>query len=241
MPLPRSSPPNKKRKANESEGKVADDEQLVLYGYWRSSCSWRVRIALAVKNIPYESRFVHLVNNGGEQHSEAHSNRNAMEMVPTLQLSSGANVSQSMAILEYLEETYPDIALLPSSSVDRAKVRQLAQMIASDTQPLQNLRVIKRVESLLDTKSRVEWGAHWIKTGLTAFEKEISKTAGTYCFGNKITLADLCLIPQMYNARRFKCDVSGWPTILRVEASLNIIPAFQAAAPDQQGDAVVPQ
>jgi maleylacetoacetate isomerase len=216
--------------------KVRTDTSLVLYGYWRSSCSWRVRIALALKGLDFENRPVHLVNNGGEQHSEEHKARNPMESVPTLALPDGRYISQSLAILDYLEEKYPEVPLLPTDLFERAKVRQLAQIIACDTQPIQNLRVLLHVVTI-DAKAKMPWGAHWIMEGLKAFETEVAATAGEYSFGDHVTIADLCLVPQLYNARRFSCDLTGLPTVLRIEANLKKLPAFQAADPANQPDA----
>jgi maleylacetoacetate isomerase len=217
---------------------LCDMSSVRLYSYWRSTCSWRVRIALALKEIDYEYIPVHLLKNGGEQHSEEYKNLNPSELVPTL-IDGENHLSQSLAILEYLEEKYPDkgAKLLPVDFAHRATVRALCHIISSDTQPIQNLRVLEYVHSIGGNK--MEWGKHWVTNGLSSFEKTLQRTAGTYCFGDTITLADCCLIPQLYNARRFGVELSAFPIISRIENTLTQLDAFKKAHPENQPDAQV--
>lgn len=209
---------------------------LVLYGYWRSSCSWRVRIALAHKGLDVRHEAVHLVRDGGAQHRAAHRERNAARQVPVLEVD-GAPIAQSMAILEYLEERWPEPPLLPADPLDRARARQLAELINSGIQPLQNLAVLQHVEVEHGAEARKAWGAYWIARGLAALEAQAERTAGRYCVGGTVSFADLCLVPQLYNARRFGLALHAYPTLLRVEAACNELPAFMAAHPDVQPDA----
>ncbi|MFT7621024.1 MAG: maleylpyruvate isomerase [Myxococcota bacterium] len=212
--------------------------RLALHGYWRSSCSWRVRIALEHKGLDYEYVAVHLVQDGGVQHSEAHRAINPMRQVPVL-VADGVPMGQSMAILEYLEETAPDQPLLPSDPVQRARVRQIAETINSGIQPLQNLAVIQKLRSdaSLDKAAVQAWCRDWITRGFVAVEALVKAHGAAYCVGDTVSLADVCLVPQLYNGRRFDVDLSAFPTLLQVEARLNELPAFVAAAPDQQPDA----
>lgn len=211
--------------------------KVVLYSYWRSSCSYRVRIALAFKGVEYEYRAVNLIKDGGEQYKEEYARLNPMTAVPTLLLADeGVSISQSVAILEYLEETRPEPALLPKSAVSRAKVRQLVQIICADTQPLQNLPVLAAAGGT-DAARKADWARKWISRGLLAYEKIVAETAGKYSVGDEVTLADLALVPQLYNARRFNVDLSVLPTVLLIEEALLQLPAFQAAHPDAQPDA----
>ncbi len=213
---------------------------MKLYGYWRSSCSWRVRIALNHKGLPYENVSVHLVKDGGEQHGEAHRARNPMRTVPTLELTEGGRVlhlSQSLAILEYLEERHPSPPLLPAEPLERARVRMLAEMVNSGIQPLQNLSVLRRLKGEMGADEKA-WAVYWIQRGLEALQVAVRETAGTYCMGDAVSLADLCLVPQLYNARRFGVDLEPFTVLTRIEDACASLPAFQAAHPDRQPDAV---
>lgn len=213
---------------------------MKLYGYWRSSCSWRVRISLNLKGLSYEDVPVHLVKDGGEQHGEAHRARNPMRTVPTLEVTEGGRVhhlSQSLAILEYLEERHPSPALLPAEPLARARVRMLAEMVNSGIQPLQNLSVLQRLKGELRADEKA-WSAYWIQRGLEALQVAVQETAGTYCVGEAVSLADLCLVPQLYNARRFGVDLEPFGLLTRIESACAGLPAFQAAHPDRQPDAV---
>ncbi|CAG8584341.1 11726_t:CDS:2 [Ambispora leptoticha] len=203
------------------------DQKPILYSYYRSSCSWRVRTALNLKGIKYETRPVNLLKE--EQDIPEYENLNPLKMVPTL-IIDGQILTQSVAILEYLEETRPEPALLPKNPIDKAKVRAIVQSIVSDIQPVQNLRVLKH------SGQGSNWGNHWITLGFRAIEKQFKETAGVYCFGDSITLADLCLVPQVYNANRFEVDLTEFPIIRRIEAQLNELQAFRDAHPSNQID-----
>eukprot|EP01095_Lingulamoeba_sp_RSL-Kostka_P000254 TRINITY_DN1038_c0_g2_i1.p1 TRINITY_DN1038_c0_g2~~TRINITY_DN1038_c0_g2_i1.p1 ORF type:complete len:228 (-),score=84.07 TRINITY_DN1038_c0_g2_i1:81-764(-) len=213
----------------------------ILYSYWRSSCSWRVRIALELKNIDYQYKAVHLVKNGGEQHSDEFKAINPSEMIPALVLPYSENeektvITQSVAILEYLEEQTDlgnGLKLLPEDPVERATVRKLVNAVASDIQPVQNLRILQKIGS----EGKMEWGKHWITVGFNALESLLKNTSGTYSFGDSITLADVCLIPQIYNANRFGVDMDAYPTINKIEENLKDNECFQRAHPSEQPDA----
>jgi maleylpyruvate isomerase len=211
-----------------------------LHGYWRSSCSWRVRIALNLKGLPYEYVPVHLVKDGGEQHSAAYRALNPMRTVPTLEFTEGGRVhhlSQSLAILEYLEERHPSPALLPADPVLRARVRMLSEVMNSGIQPLHNLSVMQRIKGELKGDDKA-WAAHWIDRGLAALQALAQETAGRYCVGDSVSFADVCLVPQLYSARRFGVDLQPYESLTRVEAACASLPAFQAAHADRQSDAV---
>jgi len=209
----------------------------LLYSYWRSSCSYRVRIALQLKNITdYDYKPIHLVKS--QQRDEEFLAINPMGQVPAL-LIDGILLTQSVAILEYLDETRPEPPILPRDPKDRAQVRKLVEIIASGIQPVQNLSVLNRIASIdkENPKSRQVWALWVIEQGFTALEVELVKTAGKYCFGNEISMADICLAPQIYNAKRFQIDFGPFPTIARIEQELSQLPAFTAAHPDNQPDA----
>lgn len=207
---------------------------MKLYGYWRSSASWRVRIALAYKGLSYEYVPVHLVKDGGQQHGEAHRARNPMEQVPVLEVD-GRLLTQSLAIIEWLEETWPQPALLPKDPFLRMRARQLAEIPNSGIQPLQNLSILQEIEKLGGDKQA--WGARWNRRGLAAMEAIARETAGRFLVGDEPTVADVCLVPQLYAARRFGVDPAEFPTLLRVEAACAELPAFRQAHADVQPDA----
>lgn len=212
----------------------------MLYGYWRSSASYRVRMALNLKGLDYEQRFVHLVRDGGQQHADAYRKLNPQGQVPTL-VHGERVLTQSPAILEYIDEVFPDRALLPGDPDGRARVRALAAMIACDMHPVNNLRVLKYLTGTLgvDEAAKLAWYRHWVATGMDAFETMLAESddTGTCCHGDRPTLADCCLLPQVYNARRFECDESGWPNVRRICAHLETIPEIDRAAPERQPDA----
>lgn len=223
---------------------------LKLYGYWRSSAAYRVRVALNLKGLDAELLSVHLVKDGGEQHKAEYTRLNPQELVPALVDSdsrgalqgedSGAFVlSQSLAIIEYLDEKYPENPLLPQDLHDRAIVRSMAMSIACEVHPLNNLKVLQYLskELALDDEAKSAWYHHWIDEGFGALEKQLVKYSGRYCFGDTVTLADLCLVPQVYNANRFNVDLSPYPNIMRIVESCNRLEAFIDAAPENQADA----
>lgn len=210
---------------------------LVLHGYFRSTAAWRVRIALNLKGLVAEQSFHHLRR--GEQRAEGYVKLNPQGLVPALELDGGAVLTQSLAICEYLDETHPDPPLLPREPVERARIRAFALAIACDIHPVQNLKVLDRLTSLgLDGDARTLWAREVIAEGLAACEALAAKDGdGAFCFGSGPGLADLCLVPQLYNARRFGVDLSPVPRLLAVETACAELPAFKAAAPERQPDA----
>jgi maleylacetoacetate isomerase len=223
---------------------------LRLYTYWRSSAAFRVRIALALKGLDYESVPKHLLRDGGEQRQADYLALNPQGLVPAL-ADDGFVIPQSLAICEYLEEVHPEPRLLPGSARDRATVRGMALAIACDTHPLNNLPVMGylRREFGADDAAVNRWVAHWIDRGFSALERWVATVPGAaeraddqrYCFGSQLTLADVFLVPQMFNARRFTVDVTPYPRLVAICAHLESLPAFIAARPDQQPDAETPQ
>lgn len=210
---------------------------MQLYSYFRSSAAYRVRIALHLKGLAFDTIPVHLLRNGGEQHSNDYRALNPSELVPTL-VDGDLTLGQSVAILEYLEEAHPTPALLPLESDQRAQVRAVVQTIACDIHPLNNLRVLQYLENTLqqDEATRATWYRHWVTQGLQTLETLLAPTRGTFCFGEQPTLADCCLVPQMANARRFSTPLDAYPTLVRIDAHCRTLPAFAAAAPEQQPD-----
>jgi maleylacetoacetate isomerase len=212
-----------------------------LYGYWRSSAAYRVRIALNLKGLAYETVPVHLVNNGGEQHAPAYRALNPQELVPTL-IDRGQTIRQSLAIIEYLDEAYAEATqLLPREPLARARVRGIALAIACDTHPLNNTRVLGYLERELHVAQdvRERWVRHWVALGLGAIEELCAgdTATGRYCHGDQPTQADVLLIPQLYVARRFALDLAPYPTLRRVEEACLSLEAFEKARPENQPDA----
>ncbi|XP_058811344.1 probable maleylacetoacetate isomerase 2 [Topomyia yanbarensis] len=205
-----------------------DDSKPILYSFYRSSCAWRVRAALNLKEIAYDIRPVSL---SGEQDGNEFRQVNPMGRVPAL-LIDGHTIIESIAILHYLEETRPQHPLLPQDPLKRAKVREIVEIITSGIQPLQNNGVLDRVGS----EKQQEWAQHWINRGFAAIEKLLSLSAGKFCVGDEITLADCCLVPQVFNARRFGMDLSAYPIIVRIDQELNEHPAFRDTHPSKQPD-----
>lgn len=208
---------------------------MILYDYFRSSASYRVRIALNIKNISYEKIPVHLVNHGGEQHSASYREVNPQGLVPTLD-EHGHVISQSLAIIEYLEEICPTPALLPAAPFARAQIRSLALTIACDIHPLNNLRVLNRLrEAFSATDEQVtQWYHHWLKEGFDAFEERLEHIPHKqpFCLGNEVSLADVFLIPQVFNAYRFGFAMDDYPLINAIYAHCQTIPAFKNASPE---------
>jgi maleylacetoacetate isomerase len=211
-----------------------------LYTYWRSSAAYRARIALNLKNLAYEPRFVHLLRGGGEQFQPEYRAVNAESRVPTL-VHDGLVLTQSAAILEYLEERFPQPPLLPPDPAGRARVRSLAMVIVSDMQPLQNTSVTTCLRTRLGLPDDAvkDWLRHWITRGLDVLEQRLAHdpATGTFCHGDTPTFADCCLVPQCYASRRFGVDTSGYATVHRIEAAAVALDAFRRAAPEQQPDA----
>jgi maleylacetoacetate isomerase len=215
--------------------------RFTLYGYWRSSAAYRVRIALNLKGLEYASRPVHLVNNGGEQHRPDYHALNPQELVPVL-LDGDRALTQSLAIVEYLEEMYPAPPLLPADPAGRARVRALAQIVACDIHPIGNLRVLQYLEAQYGADAdKRGWSQHWIATGLAAFEAMVAghPQTGRFCHGDMPGLADLVLIPQLYNAERWNLPLDDYPTLLRIREACNALEAFRLAVPEAQSDAPV--
>lgn len=213
---------------------------MKLFSYFRSSAAYRVRIALNLKGLPYETVPVHLTRGGGEQLAPGYRKLNPQALVPVLQ-DDGHVFTQSLAIIEYLDEVHPQTPLLPRDPEARARVRAFALAVACDIHPLNNLRVLNFLTGPmgLTDEARQTWYRHWIAEGLSALEAMLAgdRDTGTFCHGDVPGLADCCLVPQLANAHRFKCDVSPYPTLLRIEKSCQALAAFQRAAPEQQPDA----
>jgi len=213
---------------------------MQLYTYFRSSAAWRVRIALALKGLSATPHFVHLQQGGGQQHTPAFRARNPLGVVPVLEADDGAVLTQSLAIIEWLEETHPNPPLLPADPVSRARVRAVALTIACDIHPLNNLRVLRYLTHAMDQsdEARDRWYHHWIAEGLGALETMLRDAGpGPFCFGDTPSLADVCLVPQMANARRYKCPLDAYPTLQRAEAAALSSSAFRDTAPEHQPDA----
>ena len=239
-------------------------EALTLYTYFRSSASYRVRIALNLKALTYASKAIHLVRDGGEQLSVAYRALNPDGLVPALVLGAAADpadtadtagdgdgdgaalpsaqiLTQSLAIIEYLDESYPAPPLLPASAIDRAWVRSIALAIACDIHPVNNLRILRYLSSRLNVTEHDKdaWYRHWCEQGLAALEVMLARDprVGRFCFGDTPSLADCCLVPQVFNAQRFNCELKAMPTVLRINDACLELDAFQRAMPSRQEDA----
>jgi maleylpyruvate isomerase len=213
---------------------------MKLYDYFRSSASYRVRIGLKLKGLEYESVPVHLVRDGGEQLKAEYRAVNPSALVPALQ-DDGATMTQSLAILEYLDEMHPLMPLLPRDALGRARVRSLSQAIACDIHPINNLRVLRYLvkQAGLTEEAKNAWYEHWVHEGFSALESTLANSAdtGRFCHGDTPTIADCVLVPQVFNAVRFKIDMAPYPTIARIDAECAKLPAFVAAHPSNQPDA----
>jgi maleylacetoacetate isomerase len=210
---------------------------LKLYSYFRSSAAYRVRIALNLKGLSYEILPIHLTKEGGEQRRPEYRGINPQMRVPALALSDGEVITQSLAIIEYLDECFPEPGLLPADPVRRAKIRAVAQAVACDVHPLNNLVVLQYLKrTLQQEQGRIDsWYAHWIASGFEAIEAMIAP--GPYAFGSEVTLADVCLVPQVANARRYKLPLDRFPGIVAADAACQKLPAFERARPENQPDA----
>ncbi len=208
---------------------------MKLYSYFRSSAAYRVRIALALKGLDADILPINLLK--GEQKSDDYLAINPQGLIPSLQVGD-ALLSQSLAIMEYLEEVDNTVPLLPSHPVARAAVRAMAQLIACEVHPLNNLRVLQYLTGELgvDDATKMTWYAHWIHQGFISLEAMLTQHAGQFCYGDTPTMADCCLIPQVYNAKRFKVELSSYPTIMRIYEHCNSLPAFIQAKPENQID-----
>lgn len=210
---------------------------MKLYGYYRSSAAYRTRIALNLKGLAYEDEFIHLAK--GKQGDPSYIALNPQGLVPSLEDEAGIH-TQSLAIIEYLEEQFPQPPLLPDGALARARVRSLALSIACEIHPLNNLKVLKYLGEDLHASDgqKQDWYQHWINEGFTALEKRLcnDSATGIYCHGDLPSLADICLVPQLYNARRFNCDLASFPTIVAIEQACLELPAFHDAGPEQQAD-----
>jgi maleylpyruvate isomerase len=214
-----------------------EGEHVKLYSYFRSSAAFRTRIALNLKGIAYEMAPVHLTRGGGEQHRPEFQAVNPQKRVPALALDDSAVLLQSLAIIEYLDEVYPDPPLLPKDPVARAQVRAVAQIIVSDIHPLNNTSPVNYLRDTLkiDEKAIREWYHRWIIAGFEAVESLIKP--GPYALGASVTMADVCLVPQVFNARRFNVPLDRFPGIVAADAAAAVLPAFDAARPERQPDA----
>ncbi|XP_053682556.1 probable maleylacetoacetate isomerase 2 [Sabethes cyaneus] len=205
----------------------------LLYSFWRSSCSWRVRNALNLKGISYDLKTVDLFkSDGGEQLNDEYRQLNPRQQVPALQID-GNILIESMAILHYLEETRVENPLLPQDNLQRAKVREICEVITSGIQPFQNVGTLDYIGK---KNKALEWAQYWIARGFCAVEKLLAASAGKYCVGDQITLADCCLVPQVFNARLYKVDLTPYVTLTRIDRALAEHPAFKAAHPFNQVD-----
>lgn len=213
---------------------------MKLYSYWRSSTAYRARIALNLKGLDYEIVPVHLIRDGGEQRKAEYMALNPQGIVPTL-VDGDAALTQSLAIIEYIDETHPTPPLLPSDAVGRARVRAFAQAIACEVHPLNNLRVLKYLVGTMGQgeDEKLVWYHHWTNEGLRALEAMVAgnPATGAFVHGDAPTIADACLVPQMYNARRFDIDLTPYPTLVRIDETCRALDAFAAAAPEAQPDA----
>lgn len=212
------------------------NSNLKLYDYYRSSCSYRVRIALKLKNLTYDVIPIHLLENGGEQHSDAYKKINSQEIVPSLATTAGI-ITQSLAIIEYLDEIYPNPPLLPKDSFAKSVVRSMALLIACEIHPLNNLRVLQTLENdfNFNKDQKINWYHKWLKLGFSALENKLSKVKRqiNVCFGDFVTIADVCLIPQVYNAERFNFSLVDYPIISSINEYCLNLPEFSQSAPDK--------
>ncbi|CAM2862161.1 maleylacetoacetate isomerase [Legionella worsleiensis] len=209
---------------------------MILYDYFRSTACYRVRIALNLKNIAYEKKEIHLIHHGGAQNTSEYKSINPQGLVPSLEVN-GHLIHQSLAIIEYLDEIHPNTPLLPKDPLLKATLKSLALIIACDMHPLNNLRVLNRLRDQFNAQEEdvMAWYHHWLKTGFDAFEAGLNRLERTkpLCSGNEVSLADLCLIPQVYNAHRFNFSMMDYPLIMAINDYCMTLPAFQEASPKE--------
>ena len=210
---------------------------MKLYTFFRSSAAYRVRIALNLKGLAYEPLFVHLAK--GEHRKPEYAKVNPQALLPTLVLEDGTRLTQSLAIIEYVDEAHPKPPLLPRDAVGKARVRALSNLVASEIHPLNNLRVLQHLKNALgQTQEQIDtWYRHWIADGLAKLEAELSQAKGKFCHGDAPTMADCCLVPQIFNAKRYNSDLSPFPTTMRVFDACMKLEAFDRAQPSRQPDA----
>ena len=210
---------------------------MKLYTYFRSSAAFRVRIALNLKGLAYEPVFVHLAK--GEHRAPAYAKVNPQALVPTLELDDGTRLNQSLAIIEYLDETHPAKPLIPKDALGKARVRSLSFLIASEIHPVNNLRVLQHLKRALgQNEDQINtWYRHWIADGLTKLEAELATSKGKFCHGDSPTMADCCLVPQIFNAKRYQSDLTPYPATMRVFEACMKLDAFDRAQPSKQPDA----
>lgn len=210
---------------------------MKLYSYFRSSAAYRVRVALNLKNLDYEYVPVHLLNDGGEHRKESFKELNPMGQLPALETKDGV-LNQSMAILQYLDEINPSPKLFPNDAFQKAEVIEICEIVNSGIHPIQNLSVMQHIDQKFSVggPGKVEWAHHWIDRGFQGLEKKLEKTAGEYAYGDELTAADLLIVPQVYNANRFKVDMNQYPTIARVEENCLKLEAFKKSEPGSQPD-----
>lgn len=213
---------------------------MKVHGYFRSSASYRLRIALGLKNVPHDKGFVHLSRGGGEQFAPTFRKLNPQMLIPVVE-DDGQVLTQSLAILEYLDEKWPDPPILPKTPAARARVRALALVVACEMHPLNNLRVLNYLtkDLGLPEDAKLEWYRHWVALGFDALEGLLAghPDTGTFCHGETPTIADICLVPQVFNAKRFDCPLDAYPTVMRIFTACERLPAFAAAHPAKQPDA----
>ncbi len=215
---------------------------IELYTYFRSSASYRIRIALTLKEISYEPQYVHLLKDGGQQHKEAYLKLNPQGLVPTL-VDDNEQLTQSLAIIEYLDEQYPEPPLLPADAVDKAWVRSMSQLIMSEIHTITNLRVLKYLTETLSIseEEKLAWIHNWFNKGLTAFEKRLEQKgkATLYSLGKRVSMVDVCLVPMIYNALRYEVPLDGYPVTREIYNHCMAQPAFVIASPENQEDYLV--
>lgn len=213
---------------------------MELYTYFRSTAAYRVRIALNLKKVEADQKVVNLVKDGGQQHAPSYRRLNPQGRVPTL-VDGGMPIMQSQAIIEYLEELHPNPPLLPEDLKDRAWIRSIVDLVACDIHPLNNLSVLQYLQKEMgaDEEAKMKWYRHWIAEGFSALEEMLANDArvGSYCYGNKVTMADIFIVAQVYNANRFECDMSSYPVISEINENCLKLDAFKQAAPEAQPDA----